>query len=128
MCLRALDFGTETDLVEYGTHTSDSCSSRWTARASLLLLTEIAQGYFYSQVIDAAILEQSAWNCLSWNCRHQTGMTHNLLVEIPYVLEILLFPFKLFALILKILFSIYFVIFLILMQDEQILNTVSFTY
>lgn len=28
MCLRALDFGTETDLVEYGTHTSDSCSSR----------------------------------------------------------------------------------------------------
>lgn len=93
-----------------------------------LALTEIAQGYFYSQVIDAAILEQSAWNCLSWNCRHQIGMTHNLLVEIPYVLEILLFPFKLFALILKILFSIYFVIFLILMQDEQILNTVSFTY
>lgn len=31
------------------------------------------------------------------------GMTHNLLIGIPYVLEILLFPFELFELIPKIL-------------------------
>lgn len=52
-------------------------------------------------VVDAAILEQSAWNRLSWNCRHQMGMTHNLPIEIPYVLEMFLFPFELLELFPK---------------------------
>lgn len=60
----------------------------------------------------------------------QTPDGNDLLIEIPYVLEIFFVSFWIIWTYSKksYLFWIYFVIFLILMQDEQILNTFSFTY